>query len=211
MITKGELMKVTMTWRQAHFGAVMSGLLQIPHTGSNGTRVKKEVIHSSWGVTLWGEGIQLGQCQRPCPHHTEGLHPPIQYHKCACQFQCQRTLCLGACAHGTNARSPVACSSGANGDLQRTTSGVLKGTCLSAQCRSPFHRHPCRLWLARWCPPIRCHWWFSQPGLLRNLIAIPRRDGSWRSWTSKALGSGPSLSRNRPENCCSSGNTCCLQ
>ena len=25
MMTKGELMKVTMTWRQAHFGAVMSG------------------------------------------------------------------------------------------------------------------------------------------------------------------------------------------
>ena len=31
MITKGELEKVTTTWRQAHFGAVMSGLLQLSH------------------------------------------------------------------------------------------------------------------------------------------------------------------------------------
>ena len=37
IITKGEFVKVTMTWRQAHFGAVMSGLLQLPHTGSDGT------------------------------------------------------------------------------------------------------------------------------------------------------------------------------
>ena len=47
IITKGELIKVTTTWRQAHFGAVMSGSLQLPHTSSNITRVEKEVIHSS--------------------------------------------------------------------------------------------------------------------------------------------------------------------
>ena len=29
VITKGELAKVTMTWKQAHFGAVMSGSLQL--------------------------------------------------------------------------------------------------------------------------------------------------------------------------------------
>ena len=46
-ITKGELTKVTMTWRQAHFGAVMSGSLQLPHTSSNTTGVEKEVIYSS--------------------------------------------------------------------------------------------------------------------------------------------------------------------
>ena len=46
IITKGELAKVTMTWRHAHFGAVMSGLLQLPHTSSNVTGVQKEVIHS---------------------------------------------------------------------------------------------------------------------------------------------------------------------
>ena len=49
-ITKRELAKVTITWRQAHFGAVMSGPLQLPHTSSNTTGVKKEVIHSSLRV-----------------------------------------------------------------------------------------------------------------------------------------------------------------
>ena len=33
IITKGELTKATMTWKQDHFGAVMSGLLQLPHAG----------------------------------------------------------------------------------------------------------------------------------------------------------------------------------
>ena len=47
IITKGELMKVIMTWKQAYFKAVMSRSLQMPHTGSNGTGVEKEVIHSS--------------------------------------------------------------------------------------------------------------------------------------------------------------------
>ena len=47
VITKGEFAKVTMTWRQAHFGAVMSGLQGLPHVSSNGTGVEKGMIHSS--------------------------------------------------------------------------------------------------------------------------------------------------------------------
>ena len=35
-MTKGELTRVTVTRRQAHFGAVMSGLLQLPHKTSKG-------------------------------------------------------------------------------------------------------------------------------------------------------------------------------
>ena len=54
-MTKGELTKATMTWRQAHFGAVMSGLLQLAHTSSNETGVEKEVSHSS----LRGDPMQV--------------------------------------------------------------------------------------------------------------------------------------------------------
>ena len=53
IITKGELVKATTTWKQAHFGAVMSGSLQLPHSGSHRTRVEKEVIHCPQGLTLW--------------------------------------------------------------------------------------------------------------------------------------------------------------
>ena len=47
IIAKGELMKMTTTWKQDHFGAVMSGPLQLPHVSSNSTGVEKEVTHSS--------------------------------------------------------------------------------------------------------------------------------------------------------------------
>ena len=53
LITKGELKKATMTWRQADFGAVMSGSLQLSHTSSSKTGVipipiwGQEVSHSS--------------------------------------------------------------------------------------------------------------------------------------------------------------------
>ena len=40
-------MKVTMTCKQAHFGAVMSGLLQLPQMGSNRTGVEKDEAPSS--------------------------------------------------------------------------------------------------------------------------------------------------------------------
>ena len=41
IIMKGELVKVTTTWKQTQFGTVMSGSLQLPHMGSNGTGVEK--------------------------------------------------------------------------------------------------------------------------------------------------------------------------
>ena len=36
MITKGELVGETVTWKQAHFGAVMFRLLQLPYKGARG-------------------------------------------------------------------------------------------------------------------------------------------------------------------------------
>ena len=46
-MTKGELARATVTWRQAHFGAVMSRSLRLPHTMSKEDReVRKEVTPS---------------------------------------------------------------------------------------------------------------------------------------------------------------------
>ena len=53
IITKGELKKVTTIWKQAHFEAVTSGSLQLPHMGSNRTGVEKDKAPSSQGLTLW--------------------------------------------------------------------------------------------------------------------------------------------------------------
>ena len=47
LMTKGELTRVTTMWRQAHFGAVMSGSLQLTHTSLDKTGMVKKVGHSS--------------------------------------------------------------------------------------------------------------------------------------------------------------------
>ena len=48
MMIKGELARATVTWRQAHFSAVMSGSLQLPHTTSKEDgEVRKEVTPST--------------------------------------------------------------------------------------------------------------------------------------------------------------------
>ena len=47
LMTLGELAKVTTIWKQAHFGVVMSGLLQLSHGSSGQTRVKEGVKCSS--------------------------------------------------------------------------------------------------------------------------------------------------------------------
>ena len=75
MITKGELMRATVTWKQAHFGAVISRLLQlhytdsrgngevgkgfIPSPGSNPTASREfclydvqDHVHTAWRVTI---------------------------------------------------------------------------------------------------------------------------------------------------------------
>ena len=135
IITKGELAKATTV--------VMSGSLQLLHTGSNGTGGGKggdPFLPKGWHCG--GEEILPGGCLRPSLHHIEGHHPPIWYSKCALQYQCQNTLYVGPCAHRTDTQSPVTYSSGADYNLQRVTSGVLSGTHLSAQLKQSFHQNP---------------------------------------------------------------------
>ena len=43
IIMKGKLVKATVTWKQAHFGAVMSGSLQLPHKGTRGWGAERGV------------------------------------------------------------------------------------------------------------------------------------------------------------------------
>ena len=47
LMTAGELAKATITWRQAHPGAVMLGLLQLSHSSSDKSEMTKGAISSS--------------------------------------------------------------------------------------------------------------------------------------------------------------------
>ena len=77
IITKEELVKATITWKQAHFRAVISGSLQLPCTGSNRTRVEKEVISPSQGWHHGVEGILPGWCPESSLHHMKVTIPPF--------------------------------------------------------------------------------------------------------------------------------------
>ena len=148
-----------------------------------------------------GEGILPWWCLRASLHHREGHYSPIWYNLCAWQYQCQGTLHVNPRAHGTNAQSPVAYSSGTNCDLWRIISGVLSSTHLSAQLKCLFHWNPCK----------DCGW-PGHPCQSGTTGGPPNedfrgRDGSWSPCTSKASGNGPNLSKNWPGRCCLNGNT----
>ena len=66
LMTMGELAKATMMWWQAHFGAVMSRLLQLSHASSDKNRVEEEAKHSSQ------EGNPM-EVQRFCLDDVRGL------------------------------------------------------------------------------------------------------------------------------------------
>ena len=60
MMTKGDLARATATWRQAHFGAVMFGSLQLPCTTSQGDgKVGKEATPSPSSNTAASRGFCL--------------------------------------------------------------------------------------------------------------------------------------------------------
>ena len=55
LMTTGELAKATMTWRQAHFGAVMSGSLQPSHSSSG----KSEVTQGPTSSSEQGDTVEV--------------------------------------------------------------------------------------------------------------------------------------------------------
>ena len=57
MITKAELARATMTWKQAHFGGVMSRSLQLPYKGARG----------------YGDAAKGALPQQPQPYCTQGI------------------------------------------------------------------------------------------------------------------------------------------
>ena len=55
-MTAGELAHMTVTWQQAHFRAVMLGLLQLSHSNSNKIKSGEKIGSFSWEsdpVEVW--------------------------------------------------------------------------------------------------------------------------------------------------------------
>ena len=71
MITKGEFVRATMTWKQSHFSVVMSGSLQLPHNGARGMGVLQRVSLCPQPQPYHDQGILSGQCPWVYPYHME--------------------------------------------------------------------------------------------------------------------------------------------
>ena len=128
VITTGELAKATMTQRQAHFRAVMSGLLQVSPT--NGTGVEKEAIHSSLGIdTVDVKEFCLDDVWGPvCTIHPFGM---VSTHgNTSVRGHCMQVHLLVEPTPGPQ----VTFISGANCHPGRVTSGILLGAHLFAKC-----------------------------------------------------------------------------
>ena len=77
-MTAGELAKVTMTWRQAHFWAVMSGLLQLSCGSSDKSQMTKgDTSSSQESDPVEVQKFQLKDVKGSGLHHTEGHHSAI--------------------------------------------------------------------------------------------------------------------------------------
>ena len=77
MVTKGKLTWATVIWKQAHFGAVMSGSLQLPCANSKEDRgVGEEVTPSPSSDTTVSREFCLDDVQRPvCTTHKVSIPP----------------------------------------------------------------------------------------------------------------------------------------
>ena len=158
-MTKGELAKVTTMWRQAHFGAVMYGSLQLTHTSSDKTGMEEEVGHSS----PKGDPMEV---RKFCPNDVRGLVcttqkvniPPFNTVSVHANSSVKRhCMCRITCTHGIKCQVPswpaaVVLNSG---NLWRVASRILKGTYLTVQLECPYHgnSHKGHGWTGYPCQP----------------------------------------------------------
>ena len=162
MITKGKLAKATMTWKQARFGSVMSGSLQLPYYSSNTTGVEKEVIHSSpKSDPVEVKEFSLDDVRGPVCTTWKVTIPPfstISVHtNTSVKGYCMQVHMLTELMPGSQLPAVVVPTV-----TYRATSMVLEGTYLPAQLRHPFHKKsPLRLWLSRSSLPTKSNQWFS--------------------------------------------------
>ena len=160
LMPMAELAKATMMWWQAHFGAVMSGLLQLSCASSDKNRVQEETKCSS-------QEDDPMEVQRFCLDDIRGLVHTTQkvtmlpvstvsvHANSGVKGHYMRVHVLMELMPGPQLPAAVVPMA----DLWRTASRVLKGTNLLAQLWAPMPwKSPQKLWLDRWFLPTKYHW-----------------------------------------------------
>ena len=135
-ITAGELACATATWQQAHFGAVMSGLLQLSCSSSE--KLKMENLSGE------NDPVEVQKYQldgvKGAVHTTQKVTiPPFQTinikGNAGVKGHCMKVHVFTETVLG----SPVASSSGAHSHIWRATSWLFKGTNLPTQYECSCH------------------------------------------------------------------------
>ena len=119
----------------------MSGSLQLCHTVSNGTGVKKNVTHSSLGVTLWGQrNLIWMMSEAQSTPHGRSPSPHLAQKVCAAIPVSEDTVCGSTCSQ--NQCQVTSClQQGCQWQPKENYIQGLEGTHLSLQLRCPFHRN----------------------------------------------------------------------
>ena len=158
-ITVGELAHLTVTWQQAHFGAVMLGLLQLSHSSSGKPKPGEKLKNFSWEndpVEVWKsqlDGVKGAVCTTqkvtiPLFHMVKvGANASVKGH-------CMKVHVLTEPALGPQLPASV---------VPIATYGELHpGSSRVPVCLHNLSVHAMdipKLWLVRLSLPTKYHWW----------------------------------------------------
>ena len=210
LMTAGELVKATMTWRQAHSGAVMLGSVQLLCSGSGQCKVTTGVtssIHQGGTVEVWK--FQLNDVKGSVCTTQKVTIPPFStvniWANTSVKGNYMQVHILTEPALGPQLPAAVV-PTATYGELYPCSSRVPVCLCnLSAHAIDvptkmvvdqivPANQIPPVVHLTRTATETNCP---AQKGM-----------GFWRLQTSKVSKSGPSKSRTGPGSCCSNGSIC---
>ena len=181
-------MKVTMTWKQADFGAVMSESLQLLHMGSNETGVEKDVVPSSPKIgTMEVKEFCLDDVKGPVsttqrvnipPFSTVSVHSNISV-----RGHCLWVHVLSEPMPGPQLPTVVV-PTVTYGELHQGSSGTHLSVQLECSHSIKIPTKTVVGWVVptNHIPPV-----VIPTGISEESISNPQRDGSWRPWTFKAF------------------------
>ena len=169
-MTMGELAKATMTWRQAHFGAVLLGSLQLSHSSSDKNEIGEGAKCSSQrGDPVKVQKFWLDDVKDPV-HTTQKVtillfgtinvwaNTSVKGH-CKCRFMFSWNWCLvPSCQQQWYPQLPM-------------KNYILVPQGYQSACTTwvpvPW-KYPQKPWLDRLFLPTKYHWWSTWPGLLKE-------------------------------------------
>ena len=176
-MTMGELAKATATWWQAHFGAVMSGSLQLSHSSSEKLTVQN-ISGDSDPVEV--QKYQLDGVKGAVCTTQKVTIPPFQTltikGNAGVKGHCMKVHVLTEPALGPQlpaAVVPIA----TYGELHPGSSRVP--ICLHTWALMPW-KYQLKWWLDRSSLPTKYHRWSTRPGLLKRQMWTHLKVGFWR-------------------------------